>query len=215
MNKTEKRPSSKKAKFKRRDIDLLSALRFAESEKVREKKRGRPGWLVYFAAAAAVAAAGAGYALAAMQNSQLSDDNDQLLSDISFAKADLSEATQLSLKADWLSGLESSTSQQLAALADAGSQYGYYSSDLFTRIRRQLVNGVTIDSIELDSDTVTLSFIADKASSAAELVKRLREDEIFKWISYSGFNSGDDESEKLFSITCGLTDEKPAEEGNE
>lgn len=211
MNTAEKKSSAKPAKFKRRDIDLLEALRCAEREQVKKKKSGRPGGLVYIIAAAVVLAAGAGYASAALRYSQLSDENDGLLADISLAKIQMSDATQLSLKLDWLNDLEAETSSQIAALEESGTQYDYLTSDLFTRIRRQFPSGVSIDSIEMNDGTFTLSLKAGKAGDAAELVKRLRSEEIFKWIEYGGFTADEQSSETMFTITCGLTD-KPAEE---
>lgn len=213
MSNTEKITSVRAARVKRRDIDFIRALRSAENEKVKEQRRGRPGGIIWIACAAVVAAAGALYASAAMRHSQLSDQNDELLADISLAKIHVSEAKQLSLKLGWAKDMEENTGGQLAALEDSGSQYEYYASDLFARIRRQFPGGTSIESIELNDSILTFSFRSDKASEAAELVQKLRSEEIFSWIDYSGFTSDESGSETLFTIICGLTDEMPEEEG--
>ena len=211
MSNEKKVSSAKPAKVKRRDVDLLRALSYADHEQVKERKRGRPGGLVYIIGAAVVLLAGAGYASAAMRYSQLSDENEQLLADISLAKVQMSEATQLSLKLDWLNSLENDTSGQISALEDSDSQYDFYTRDLFTKIRSKFPSGVSFDSIEINDGVLTLSFKAGKSGDAAELVKRLRSENIFAWIDYSGFSSDEQSSETMFTITCGLTDEKAEE----
>lgn len=207
----EKKVSSRPARVRRRDIDLIRALGYAEREQVKEKKGGRPGGLVYIIGAAVILLAGAGYASAAMRYSQLSDENDQLLADISLAKAQMSEAEQLSLKLDWLNSLEKDTSGQISVLEDPGLQYDFYTRDLFTRIRGQFPSGVAFDSIEINGSVLTLSFSAGRSADAAELVKRLRSENIFAWIEYSGFASDKQGSGTMFTITCGLTDETAEE----
>lgn len=206
MKKKEAPSKVKAARVKRRDIDLIRALKFSQEQKVREKKRGRPGGLAYILGGAVVLAAAAGYALTAMQRAELTAENEDILTDISLMRQELSEATQLELKLDWLNALESDTAADISALADADGQYSYYARELFTRVRRQFMSGITIESIALKNDTLTLTLNANRASDAAELVKRLRNDGIFTEIQYTGFQSDDQEQITTFTITCGLTE---------
>lgn len=212
MKKTGAASTVKAARVKRRDIDLIRALNFTQEQKVREKKRGRPGGLVYILGGAAIAAAAAGYAMTAIRHADLVAENEGILADISIVKSELSEATQLSLKLDWLKELEQDTDADISALEGAGEQYSHYTRDLFTRIRRQFMDGVSIESIELKDETISLSLKAGKASDAAELVRRLRSDGIFTGISYTGFMSDDNEQGTAFTITCGLTEGAVLEE---
>lgn len=199
-----------KIKVRPREINLIRAMHEAESEKVREKKKGRPGWLVYAVCAGIILAAAASYAAVMLNHIQLEDENNDILMQIDMSQEQLDQAEQLSLKNDWLSELKARTGTQLSPLSDADSQYGYYTTELFTRIRRQFNGKITVNSIELSDSRLTLTLSASEPSDAAELVKRLRDDRLFSDISYSGFTSGD--SDTMFSIVCSL-DEASTEEG--
>lgn len=212
MKKDEKLSTVKRANVKRRDIDLIRALRYAKSEKVKEKKAGRPGGFIYIIGALLVAGAAGAYIMTSLNYSQLNDENEGLLADISLAGIKAAQAEQLDAKLDWVKNLEKNTSAQLSALDGADSQYDYYTRDLFTKIRGQFMQGITVDYIEIGDGTVTLNLTADSQSKAAELVKRLRSQGIFTSIEYGGFEAGEGESQTSFTIVCGLSEEASAEE---
>lgn len=215
MSNAEKTSAARKVNVKRRDIDLLRALRYSEGEKVKEKKRGRPGAIIYIIGAALVLAAAGVYAVTSLQCSLLETENDDLLADISLAQIEVSRAEQMELKLDWLKKLDADTAAQLSELENADAQYDYLTRDLFSRIRRQLGNGTSIKSIEIEDGLVTLGMAADSQSKAAELVQRLRAEGIFTQIIYSGFTASEGESETVFSISCSLSDDFTVQEGTE
>ena len=215
MSNEEKTSSARKVNVKRRDIDLLRALRYSEGEKVKEKKQGRPGAIIYLIGAALVLAAAGVSTVTSLQCSLLETENDALLADISLAQIEVSRAEQLELKLDWLKKLDADTAVQLSELENADAQYDYLTRDLFSRIRRQLGNGISIKSIEIEDGLVTLGMAADSQSKAAELVQRLRAEGIFTQIIYSGFTASEGESETVFSISCSLSDDFTVQEGAE
>lgn len=204
MNK-ETQPSAAKTqrlKVRPREINLIRALHEAESEKIRENKKGRPGRPVYAVCAGIILAAAASYVAVLLNHTQLENENNDILAQIDMSQEQLEQAEQLSLKNDWLTDLRNRTSTQLSPLSDSNSQYGYYTAELFTRIRRQFNGRITVNSINLSDAQLTLTLSASQPSDAAELVKRLRSDGIFTDISYSGFSSGDDGT--MFAVVCSL-----------
>lgn len=202
---------SQRLRVRPREINLIRAMREAESEKIREKKESRPGRPVYAVCAGIILVAVISYAAVLLNHTQLENENNDILAQIETSQEQFEQAEQLSLENDWLAELRRNTGAKLSPLSGADSQYGYYTSELFTRIRGQFNGRITFSSIELSDGTLTLTLSAAAPSDAAEFVKRLRSDGVFTDISYSGFSSSEN-GETTFTIVCSL-DGNSTEEG--
>lgn len=222
--KKEKAPVQAKKKpvrYKQREINLLEALRNAESADSRAKKgKSSKGFTVALAALAVIAAAG-GYFMLYMHRQDLIDERDRLEYEI-YSPAMLGQvykAEQLQLKNDYLMALYKAAELQLMPLENADSQYLFYKTDLFTRIRQQFNGKIHLNEIMIDDAELQLTLTAQRPAEAAKFVKRLRDSGQFADISYTGFSADgvvtDNEAAAEFAITCRFAEKPQTAEGGE
>lgn len=200
--KKEKVPKVKK--IKQRDINLVTALKAAYAADERAKKKGRPSALVYFLGVIAVLGMAGFYVFKVTERDDLLSERDDMdfLVNSPLMTDQMDEAVQANLKNNYLDALEKKTAEDTLALKSAESQYEYYTDVLFSRIKAQFKNRITVTHYDLSNDTLIMDLTAEEISDAAEFVKRLREQDIFGEIAYEGFMESDEDGTATFSLVC-------------
>lgn len=202
--KQKKEKQKKPRKIKPRDINLVTALADAYAADEREKKKGRPGAIIYILGVLAVLGMAGFYATRYMERAALEAENEDLLFDLysPIKLEQYEEAEQAGMRSSYLKKLEKKTAAILAPLSETDSQYPYYTNTLFSTIKGQFKNRIELMAIDLTDETLTLELNAKEASDAAAFVKRLRELEIFEEIRYEGFSGDEDTGEAIFEVVC-------------
>lgn len=210
ITKQEKKAGREKpVRIKRRDIDLISALKAAKAAESRS--RGRCAPLLVAIGLAALVMAG-GYLGVTLRCGKLSAENDELVQKLSdpLTVSQLEEGKQQRLKNEFLSALEKATLEELNALSNSDSRYSYLTETLFEDIGSLLGGEITLAEMSLDNDRLTLSLTSQSAGDAARFVKRLRETGLFSDISYGGFSA--DGETAAFEVVCYFAENAGGEE---
>ena len=221
--KTEKKSVRAKEKpvgYKKKEINLLAALEFADYERTHAKKGSSNGFLAVLAALVVIAAAG-GYFLLYMHRQELADENNRLELELnsSLTLGQVYKAEQLRLKNKYLLDLEKAAAIQLMPLENASSQFLFYEADLFEKIREQFDEKIRLNKIVIDGAELKLTLVAERPAEAALFVKRLRDIGQFADITYSGFSADgavtDNEAAVEFVISCRFTEKQQTAERGE
>ena len=209
ITKQEKKVGREKpVRIKRRDIDLISALKAA---KAADREKGRRAPLLAAIGLAALVMA-VGYLGVTLRCGRLAAENDALVQKLSdpVTVSQLEEGKQQRLRNEFLSALEKATLEDLNALSNADSRYSYLTESLFEDIGSLLGGEIALAEMSLDNDTLTLSLTAQSAGDAARFVKRLRETGLFWDISYGGFSA--DGETAAFEVVCYFAESAGGEE---